>query len=263
MNKLFFSMAIAVVFFGSCTKDDDKETGGGNENLVTPELAGLQVASTALFSGALTVAPCSDNSSFYYGNYNSNGNLSPVNSSYVIIDGAIAKSPIPVRLPVGDYNFLYWGVNRNSQSDSTYADSAIEDPGLRLGTDLREQTYSLRKVSNRDTTYRPVYDFVHAIQPIYVGKDKMQAVLKRVVSGLKITLTNHDGLTMDPSIASAKVLIGSIAYSLNIIRPSPSILQKQLYFRSPCPPTASRCPPIPQSWYSLPAIRPCLPLPLR
>lgn len=232
MNKLLLSMINAVALFASCVKDDENTPGGKVvDNLVTPELANMAVSSTSLFSGALTVSPCSDNSSLYFGNYNSGGSLSPLNSNYIIINGVIATAPLPVRLPVGDYNFLYWGVVRNSQSDSTYADIAIRDPALRLGTDLKEQTFSLRKVSNLDTTYMPVYDFVHAVQPIYVGKDKMQAVLQRTVAGLKVTLTNRDGMTMDPSIASAKILIGSIANNLNYYSAEPSDFTKTVVFK--------------------------------
>ena len=61
----------------------------------------------------------------------------------------------------------------------------------------------------------PVYDYLHAVNPIKVGTDKMQATMKHATAGLKITLTNKDGNKMDASIASARILVGNIASRLD------------------------------------------------
>lgn len=108
MNKLLLSMMAAAAVLGGCSNDDDKNNSGQvtDKDLITPELARMAVSTTSSFTGALTVLPCQDNSSIYYGNYNANGTLTPVNATYVILNGSIAKSPMPVRLPVGDSPLL-------------------------------------------------------------------------------------------------------------------------------------------------------------
>lgn len=89
---------------------------------------------------------------------------------------------------------------------------------------------SLRKESYSDTTYTPVYDYLHAIDPIDIGSEKMQATLKRAVTGLKITLVNKDGDKMDESIVSARILIGDIASRLNYYTAEPSDFTKTVAF---------------------------------
>ena len=236
MNKLVFSTLLVAAFLCSCSKDDDCDcsTNGKGEDLITPELAVVDVSSNSsksAFSGALMVYPCLEDTTLYYGNYDTKGTLTPMNAMYTIKDGSIATAVLPVRLPLGDYNFLYWAIPQNSQADSTYdASSMISEPGLRLGTSLSDLSLSLRKTSNTDTTYNPVYDYLHAVNPIKVGTDKMQATLKRAVSGLKITLTNKDGDKMNESIASARILIGNIASELNYYTAVPSDFTKTITF---------------------------------
>lgn len=236
MNKLVFSTLLVAVFLCSCSKDDDCDCGtnGKEEELITPELAEVDVtsdASTSAFTGALMVYPCLEDTTLYYGNYNKKGTLTVINAMYAIKNGSIATAPLPVRLPLGDYNFLYWAIPKNSQTDSTYdASSMINEPGLRLGTNLSDLSLSLRKTSYSDTTYSPVYDYLHAVNPIKVGTEKMQATLKRAVSGLKVTLTNKDGDKMNESIASARILIGTIASQLNYYTAIPSDFTKTVMF---------------------------------
>ena len=79
---------------------------------------------------------------------------------------------------------------------------------------------TLQKDNYQDTTYMPVYDFLHAVNPIKVGTEKMQATLKHATARLKITLTNKDGDKMNPSIASARILIGNILPGWIIILPN-------------------------------------------
>lgn len=230
MNKLYVSMLSVIVLLGSCVKEDDKSGGKDEGKLITPEIANMSVsASAASFSGALTVLPCMDESSIYYGNYNDQDELTPLFPNYVILDGVVARSPVSVRLPAGGYNFLYWGVDHNTGADSTYANVAIGEPGLRIGADLKDLSYSLRK-ENRDTTYFPVYDFVHAVTPIQVGTDEMRAVLDRVVAGIKISIVNQDGTPISSSVASTRILIGSIANQLNYYTAEPADFSRTVAF---------------------------------
>lgn len=76
----------------------------------------------------------------------------------------------------------------------------------------------------------PVYDYLHAVNPIKVGTDKMQATLKHAVAGLKVTLTNKNGDKMDSNIASARILVGNIASRLNYYTAEPSDFTKTVAF---------------------------------
>lgn len=222
-------LAIAILL-GGCSKDDDDKAPGSGEKLISPEMENMAVSSTAGFTGALMVYPCLPDTSFYYGNYNAKDELGPFNAYYTVGRGSIASSLIPVRLPVGDYNFLYWGVMKNSQADSTYDAVAINEPGLRKGANLADLYYSLQKESYSDTTYLPVYDYVHAIQTLHVGTDKMEAMLSRAVAGLKVTIVNHDGSMLDSSISSSRILVSDIAGRLNYYTAEPSDFSKTVAF---------------------------------
>lgn len=185
MNKLVFSTLLMGVFFGSCSKDDDCHC-VNTDDLISPELAEMSVStgtSTTSFTGVLMVYPCTGDSSLYYGNYGINGTLSPINATYTIKDGSIYKATAPVRLPLGDYNFLYWGLSKNSQTDSIYDAAAIREPGLRVGADLSDLYMTMYQDNYKDTTYMPVYDYLHAVNPIKVGTDKMQATMKHATAG--------------------------------------------------------------------------------
>lgn len=233
MNKLVALAFLLAVVLAGCSKDDDCNRNENGENLITPEFDRMMVStnvSTTAFSGALMIYPCLEDTTFYYGNYNKGGSLVPINAMYIIKDGSVHNASLPVRLPLGDYNFLYWGIPKNSQTDSTYSAAAINEPGLRLGANLYELSLSLRKTSYNDTTYSPVFDYLHAVNPIKVGTEKMQATLKRAVAGLKITLVNNDGSTMNESIASARILIGGIASRLNYYTAEPSDFTKTVSF---------------------------------
>lgn len=232
MNKLILAMCATVAWMGSsCSNDDDDKPEPGNDKkLISPEMAEMAVSSEANFTGVLMVYPCQENSSVYYGNYNAKEDISPANAYYLVGDGSIAKSPLPALLPVGEYNFLYWGIPKNSQADSTYDNVAITEPGLRLGADLADLSYRLRKESYSDTTYFPVYDYVHAVNPIRIGTEKMQATLQRMVAGIRVVLTNRGGAPIDPSIASARILVGSIAGNLNFFNGEPSDFTKTVAF---------------------------------
>lgn len=230
MNKSILTMLAIAILLGGCSKDDDDKAPGSGEKLISPEMENMAVSSTAGFTGALMVYPCLPDTSFYYGNYNAKDELGPFNAYYTVGRGSIASSLIPVRLPVGDYNFLYWGVMKNSQADSTYDAVAINEPGLRTGANLADLYYSLQKESYSDTTYLPVYDYVHAIQTLHVGTDKMEAMLSRAVAGLKVTIVNHDGSMLDSSISSSRILVSDIAGRLNYYTAEPSDFSKTVAF---------------------------------
>lgn len=231
MSKLIVSMLTVVVLFAGCSKDDDDKTGSiSPEKLITPELESIAMSSGSAFTGALTVLPCHEDTSIYFGNFSSRDALSPVYATYTIGNGSIVNGLPPVKLPLGNYNMLYWGVPKNSAPDSTYGKVAIMDPALRIGTNLEEQYFALRKESSRDTTYYPVYDFVYAVNPVEIGVGKLKATLKRTVAGLKITLVNRAGAKMDPNIASARILIGSIADKLNYYTAVPEDFSKTVAF---------------------------------
>lgn len=232
MNKIVFSTLLMAVFLGSCSKDDDCHC-VNNDDLISPELAEMSVStgtSTTAFTGVLMVYPCMADSSIYYGNYTIKGDLWPINATYTIKDGSVYKATVPVRLPLGDYNFLYWGLSKNSQTDSVYGDAAIKEPGLRLGADLSDLYMTMYEDNYKDTTYMPVYDYLHAVSPIKIGTDKMQATMKHATAGLKITLTNKDGDKMDASIASARILIGNIASRLDYYTAEASDFTKTVAF---------------------------------
>lgn len=232
MNKLVLSTLALAAFLGSCSKDDDCRCVNAND-LITPELAEMSVTTgdvTTAFTGVLMVYPCQEDASIYYGNYSLKGDLWPVNATYTIKDGSIYKASAPVRLPLGDYNFLYWGLAKNSQTDSVYDAAAIREPGLRLGADLSDLYMTMYQEGYGDTTYMPVYDYLHAVSPIKVGTDKMKATLQHAVAGLKVALTNKDGDKMDSSIASARILIGNIATRLNYYTAEPSEFTKTVAF---------------------------------
>lgn len=234
MNKLVYSALLLSAMCAGCSDDDDCDPKVKDTDLLTPELANMMIASDAStmpFTGALMVYPCMEDTTFYYGNYNKGGSLVPINAMYVIKNGSVYKTSLPVRLPLGDYNFLYWGLPQNNPADSTYdASSSINEPGLRIGANLADLYLSLRKANYVDTVYNPVYDYLHAVSPIKVGTDKMQATMKRAVAGLKITLNNKDGNKMNGSIASARILIGGIASRLNYYTAEPSDFTKTVAF---------------------------------
>lgn len=232
MNKLIISMLAVIVLLGSCSKDDDEKGGGGgsNEKLVIPEMAEMAVSATSSFTGALNVLPCMEDTSIYVGNYNNRDAVTSLNAFYTIGAGSIVQSIRPVKLPLGDYNILYWGVPKNTPTDSVYGAVAINDPSLRIGTDLAQSYYSLRKRTNLDTLYYPVYDYVYAVNPIEIGVGKLQATLQRAVAGVKIALQNRGGAKMDASIALANINVGSIANRLNYYTAVPDDFSKTITF---------------------------------
>ena len=69
--------------------------------------------------------------------------------------------------------------------------------------------------ANRDSTYAPVYDIVHAVKEADITYEDLSVALTRVVAGVKVSVTMNDSSTFSPNIASMEVRIGSIAEKIN------------------------------------------------
>lgn len=229
MKKLIVLMMLIPAAFWSCSKDDDKPDTDPSK-LVSPEFASVSLSTQSPFSGVLIVAPAEGDGSIYYGNYNAAGKLSPIHALYTISQGTIAHSNIPVYLPVGTYNLVYWGLPLNTGADSTYSLVAINEPAYVIGNDMKDMAYTLRRYTTPDTTYYPVYDYVFSVEPIKVGIEKMSAVLTRATAGLRVTLRNKNGGVLDSSIAGVRILVGSIASTLNYYTAEASDFTKTISF---------------------------------
>jgi hypothetical protein len=73
---------------------------------------------------------------------------------------------------------IYWGTPK--YEEPIYAHPLMRDPVYILGEDMSRQHFSLFKME-ADTTYYPVFDLVHAVQPANIGSEDLKASLKRVV----------------------------------------------------------------------------------
>lgn len=226
MKKLVLIALVGVSLFWSCSKDD--ECGEATVALITPEFRLADIVSEYPFTGALGVAPCEENSSIYFGNYNSSGTRTPIHALYTVGKGNVLPSTNPVRLPSGTYNFIYWGVVQNDTSDPTYPGSRVDEPVYILGEDMNDQYFKLYP-NQMDTTYGPVYDYVYAKQSINIGVDTMGTLLHRVAAGLKVTLSGKDG-SIDPNITSVNVQVGNIAYAINYYTGKASDFSKTISF---------------------------------
>lgn len=229
MKKLTGLLLFLPALWMSCSNDNDdwKED---PSHLVTPEFAEANIGTNNPYTGTLIVTPAQGNGSIYYGNYDSKGNRTSIHALYVISKGSIWTSNFPIRLPIGNYTFVYWGIPQNTSADSTYTNVAIHEPVYVMGTDMHDMSYRLRAYGISDTTCYPVFDYVYAIQPMRVGTDKMSAELRRVTAGFRITLTAENGQPINENIASVRVLIGSIASTLDYYTAEPSDFTKTVSF---------------------------------
>ncbi|WP_159063599.1 FimB/Mfa2 family fimbrial subunit [Parabacteroides bouchesdurhonensis] len=213
MKKLLILLLFIPVFIGSCSKDDDSDTGHGK--LIIPQFGTANLVSKNPFTGILIIAPAEGEGAVYYGNYNAKGQISPVHALYTVSNGSIVHDNIPVRLPAGQYNLVYWGMPKNNPADSTYSDVAVIEPVYIVGNDMNNMFYGLRKHSVPDTTYYPSFDYVYCLQPTDIGKDQLNASLQRATAGIKVTLTDKDGGQINENIAFVRILVGNIANTLN------------------------------------------------
>lgn len=231
MKKLIGLLLFIPVWLGGCSNDDDVHNHVNPGELVSPEFDLASIGPQTPFTGYLIVAPALGDGSIYFGNYNASGNRNSIHGTYVISKGSIWTSNNPIRLPTGNYTFVYWGIPQNNSADSTYAQVAVNEPAYVMGTDMKNMFYTLRPYRiGGDTTYYPVFDYVFSKQPMQVGTDKMSAVLDRVTAGFKITLTDKNNEPIDPNIASVRVLIGTIASALDYYTGEPSDFSKTVSF---------------------------------
>lgn len=231
MKKLVLLLMLLPAAFWSCSSDDDDDKKDVDPSkLITPEFASVSLSTQSPFSGILMIAPAQGDGSIYYGNYNAAGTLSDIHALYTISRGTIVQSNIPLRLPAGAYNLVYWGVPVNTKADSTYSIVAVNEPAYVVGKDMKQMEYTLRPYSKPDTTYYPVFDYVYSQEPLQVGTEKMSTVLTRVTAGLRVTLQGKNGGALNPVIAGARIQVGSIASTLNYYTAQASDFTKTVSF---------------------------------
>lgn len=230
MRKSIFAI-LAATFLFSCSDHDHNsiEPAPSHPDLVSPELYGATNATTkSPFTGILDVYPCNEGNSIYFGNY-FNSTITPMNAVYTVSNGSSSTTLRPVLLPIGNYNIVYWGMPK--ETETIYTGMAINDPPLRLNTDLSQTYFSLRKHEvASDTTYYPVFNYVFAVVPTNIGTDKLSASLQRVVAGINITITGKDGGEFDTNVESVQVLIGNIAEKLDVFTATPVNQTKTVQF---------------------------------
>lgn len=222
MKKLvvFAVFAVLAAIVASCADDNPPQIEKSSE-LVSPRL--LMDVSTesgqSPLTGILTIMPCKAGTSIYYGNY-INRKLTPFYGYYQVKDGAFYNDGVnrELSLPAGLYNMIYWGTPK--YEEPIYAHPLMRDPVYILGEDMSRQHFSLFKME-ADTTYYPVFDLVHAVQPANIGSEDLKASLKRVVTGLKVIIKDKNNGILSASIDSMVVRITNIAGELNFYTAAP------------------------------------------
>lgn len=215
MKKLVVFAVLAAIV-ASCADDNPPQIEKSSE-LVSPRL--LMDVSTesgqSPLTGILTIMPCKAGTSIYYGNY-INRKLTPFYGYYQVKDGAFYNDGVnrELSLPAGLYNMIYWGTPK--YEEPIYAHPLMRDPVYILGEDMPRQHFSLFKME-ADTTYYPVFDLVHAVQPANIGSEDLKASLKRVVTGLKVIIKDKNNGILSSSIDSMVVRNYSIFRHDNFI----------------------------------------------
>ena len=219
MKKLVVFAVLAAIV-ASCADDNPPQIEKSSE-LVSPRL--LMDVSTesgqSPLTGILTIMPCKAGTSIYYGNY-INRKLTPFYGYYQVKDGAFYNDGVnrELSLHAGLYNMIYWGTPK--YEEPIYAHPLMRDPVYILGEDMSRQHFSLFKME-ADTTYYPVFDLVHAVQPANIGSEDLKASLKRVVTGLKVIIKDKNNGILSSSIDSMVVRITNIAGELNFYTAAP------------------------------------------
>ena len=190
MKKLLFLATLALLAVGC--DDDSAPTGEEAPELIAPTLYMDVVTGDGNkpFTGVLSVIPCTEGTSLYYGNY-VNSKLSPFYGYYFVKDGELyaSDSNRELYLPIGSYEMLYWGTPK--YEEPIYAYPAVREPVYRIGGDMAQQDFALIKMPDSDA-YCPTYDLVFACHPVEVGAEDLDTALRRVVAGLKIILKDKD-----------------------------------------------------------------------
>ena len=213
MKKFVLFISIITITC-SCVKEEYNEDISCNR-LYSPQLY-ASIDSSIPLTGILQIFPCEENSSIYYGNYNKQGSRTPVNAFYFVSEGVTAPNSIPVNLPIGIYNMIYWGIPASQPNDPTYDPALARDPVLTISRDLSSEYFSLVPYPGQDSIYYPTYDFGYAVIPVDIGNEKLTAHLKRVSAGLRVILKNKNEEAFDDNISGIQILIGNISEKLNI-----------------------------------------------
>ena len=219
MKKLLFWATLALLAVGC--DDDSASNGGENTELIAPALYMNVVTGDGdkPFTGVLSIAPCTEGTSIYYGNY-VNSKLSPFYGYYFVQNGELyaSDSNRELYLPLGNYEMLYWGTPK--YEEPIYAYPAVREPTYNIGGDLAQQDFSLLKMSDTDAYY-PTYDLVFACHRVTVGAEDLDAALKRVVAGLKVLLKDKDNQVLSTEITNVEVRVTNIYEKLNAYTAEP------------------------------------------
>ena len=219
MKKLLFWAALALLAVGC--DDDSASNGGENTELIAPALYMDVVTGDGNkpFTGVLSIAPCTEGTSIYYGNY-VNSKLSPFYGYYFVQNGELydSDSNRELYLPVGNYEMVYWGTPK--YEEPIYAYPAVREPAYSIGGDMAQQDFTLLKMSDSDAYY-PTYDLVFACHLVKVGTEDLDTALKRVVAGLKIILKDKDGQVLSTEITNVEVRVTNIYEKLNAYTAEP------------------------------------------
>lgn len=216
--KKFVLPLLLVPLFMSCRVDHDycdrHENHDHDHDLGTIKLNVTQ--GDRPFDGILDIFSCRDSTFDYVGNYN-HDRPSVLNPSCLVSNGSISTWSLPLLLPVGEYNIVYWGVYSGTP---IYERSYMMSPALRIGANLAELYWTLRKNSGGQT-YMPVLDQVIAVRKTEVGGNAISVDLQRVVAGLTVVVQNRDASAFDETIQSFDVTVGGIAEGVNVTTGEP------------------------------------------
>ena len=176
------------------------------------------------FTGVVEVYPCQPGSSIFFGNYVGNV-LTTFPGMYLVAGGTVAVPQRPLRLPIGTYRMLYYGIDQVG----IYQPMAMTEPGLRVGVDLAQQSFGLRRNSG-DTVYMPVYNLAYNMRDIEIGTEGIDVALERVVAGLVVRVQHEDGSKLESSIKSIRAMVTGIAESINCYTAQPGTVTRTVGF---------------------------------
>lgn len=227
MKSTMLGLLSLITILSACSKDDEwklPETAG---DLVTPVVTALVAdpLNESPLTGILEAYPCNSESSIYFGNY-VNGELTPFYGYYRVYEGhTYGEYNRILNLPAGSYNMIYWATPK--YEEPIYSKPGIDEPAISIGADLSKQYFGLRP--NKDGTYMPVYDLVHAVKETNTADD-FQASLKRVVAGLKVIVRKKDNGIFGSEIAKMQIRIHGIAEKINFYTAEPENQDKTVLF---------------------------------
>ena len=201
MRELTF-LAVLALLMASCHDETPDIHEDPASNLISPALY-MDVSTregNKPFTGVLSIAPCTEGTSIFYGNYVSR-KLTPFYGYYFIKDGNVYpnENNRELNLPAGTYEMVYWGTPQ--YTEPIYAYPNVREPNYSIGGDFAAQDFTLLKNPN-DTTYYPTFDLVYARHPVNVGTEDLDAALHRVVTGLKISVKGKDNAVLSTNIAN-------------------------------------------------------------